>query len=131
MDNKDLSHKAKSLEVRQAESRNVNLKYPDKICAYVEKSMTCKDIDEIDKHKFLVPNTLTIAEFIFIIRKRLHVPPEKGLFFFVNNHIISGNISMSDISIKHKAPDGFLYITYSAENCFGTGIENPSTLTAL
>ena len=117
--NKDISHKTKSFEVRLNESTRVQTTYPDKICVYVERSETCKSIADIDKNKFLVPITLTVAEFIYTIRKRLHVPPESGLFFFVNNRIISGNVSMNEINNSHKDPDGFLYIKYSAENCFG------------
>ena len=113
------SHKSKPFEVRLEESRKVAAKFPDKVCAYIERSATCKSVDEIDKHKFLIPSALTVAEFIYIIRKRIHVPPEKGLYFFVNNYIISGNTTMSEINTKNRAPDGFLYIAYSAENCYG------------
>ena len=119
---KDNSHKNKSLDMRLDESQKIMTKFPEKICAYIERSATCKSIEEIDKHKFLIPRALTVAEFIYIIRKRLHVAPEKGLFFFVNNYIISGNMSINEINNKYKSPDGFLYITYSAENCYGTGV---------
>ena len=117
--NKYSLHKTKTLEERIEESKKVYNKYPDKVCAYIERSETCKTINEIDKNKFLVPKDLNVAQLIHIIRKRLVIAPESALFFFVNNTIISGNMSMDEINNKYKNSDGFLYIKYSAENCFG------------
>jgi len=118
--NKDSSHKSKTLEERIKESTNVHNKYPEKICVYIERSETSKTINNIDKNKFLVPKDFNVAQLILIIRKRLVIAPESALFFFVNNCIISGNMSIDEVNKKHKDPDGFLYIKYSAENCFGT-----------
>ena len=42
---------------------------------------------ELDKKKYLVPSDLTVGQFYFLIRKRIHLRPEDALFFFVNNVI--------------------------------------------
>ena len=115
-----INHKDLSFEERLSQSLKVLNKYPNRICCYVERSeKSRKVVNDIEKHKYIVPNTLTVAEFIIIIRKKISITPEQGLFFFVNNITISGNTLLSDIYTKHSNDDGFLYITYSAENCFG------------
>ena len=42
-------------------------------------------LPDIDKKKFLVPYDLTIAQFHYIIRKRVQLQPETTLFCFVDN----------------------------------------------
>jgi len=115
----EVIHKEKPLQQRQDESKKIQDKYPDKVCVYIERLENCNLIDKIDKNKFLVPNNITVGQFIFVIRKRIKLGPETGLFFFVNNTIISGNTTMGEINSKYKDEDGFLYVTYSGENCFG------------
>lgn len=44
-------------------------------------------IGDLDKKKYLVPSDLTVGQFYFLIRKRVHLRPEDALFFFVNNVI--------------------------------------------
>jgi GABA(A) receptor-associated protein len=41
-------------------------------------------IPDIDKRKFLVPSDITMAQFMWIIRKRIQLPAEKAIFLFVN-----------------------------------------------
>lgn len=121
----DMSHREKPLEQRQADSKKIIDKFPDKVCVYVERSEKCNTVPDIDKHKFLVPGALSIGQFIFVIRKRVKLAPEIGLFFYANNTILSGTTSMNNIYDKYKADDNFLYITYSGENCFGAIIHRP------
>ncbi|KAG0442924.1 hypothetical protein HPB47_015479 [Ixodes persulcatus] len=40
-------------------------------------------VPSIDKQKFLVPSDITVAQFMWIVRKRIHLSPEKALFVFV------------------------------------------------
>ena len=114
-----INHKDKTIEERLKESKKVFEKYPDRLCIYIEKSEKCKLVNNLEKNKYIIPNTISVAEFIVIIRKRINITSEQGIFFFVNNITISGNTLMLDIYNKHKAEDNFLYITYSGENCFG------------
>jgi GABA(A) receptor-associated protein len=108
------------------------------ICEKVEKS----DIATIDKKKYLVPADLTVGQFVYVIRKRIKLSPEKAIFIFVDEVLPPTAALMSSIYEEHKvtfspwrAPevqqspescanvvqdeDGFLYITYSGENTFG------------
>jgi hypothetical protein len=105
----------------------------------VEKS----DIATIDKKKYLVPADLTVGQFVYVIRKRIKLSPEKAIFIFVDEVLPPTAALMSSIYEEHKDEDGyvsllptrlfardlhvadfypsfrFLYITYSGENTFG------------
>lgn len=71
------------------------------------------------KKKYLVPSDLTVGQFMFVIRKRLKLPPEQAIFLFVNGTIPPTGALMNQIYDEHRDVDGFLYITYSGENTFG------------
>ena len=107
-----------SFEKRKEESSRIKTKYPDRIPIIVEKNRD-SDIEDIDKEKYLVPNDLTLGQFIFVIRKRIKLPAEKALFVFVNNIFPPQAAFLSSIYDSYKDEDGFLYITYSGENTFG------------
>lgn len=107
-----------SFSERTFESGRVINKYPDRIPIICEKLDKSK-VDEIDKKKYLVPSDLTCAQFIFVIRKRLKLTPEKAIFLFINGTIPQTSETISNLYYKHKDSDGFLYITYASENVFG------------
>jgi len=118
---KYISFKEKqSFEQRLIESTNIKNKFPGRIPVIVERaSNTHTDIPLIDKNKFLVPGDLTLGQFIFIIRKRLILSPEKALFIFVNNNLPLTSHLIRELYSIHCDPDGFLYIKYASENTFG------------
>jgi GABA(A) receptor-associated protein len=90
----------------------------------------------------LVPADLTVGQFVYVIRKRIKLSPEKAIFIFVDEVLPPTAALMSSIYEEHKDEDGyecrlvtffaslimlannllcrFLYITYSGENTFGT-----------
>lgn len=105
-------------DFRKLESTKIRTKYPERIPVIVEKNKT-SDIVDIDKNKYLVPRDLTIGQLVYVIRKRIKMPPEYGLFIFINNIIPPQHELVSTIYDEHKDVDGFLYITYSGENTFG------------
>ena len=78
-----------------------------------------KATPKIDKVKYLVPKDLTMAQFMYVIRKRMELSSNSALFAFVNNTIPPSSSLLSDIYEQHKDEDGFLYITYSGEQTFG------------
>ena len=108
-----------TLEKRQTESKNILSKFPDKIPVIVARSANNENVPDIDKHKFLAPSDITFGQFIYVIRKRVELTPEKALFCFVNKNLIATGQSMSEAYKSYKEEDGFLYITYSGENTFG------------
>ena len=113
-------------EKRKAEAERIRQKYNDRIpvrvpvpallcisnrvqviCEKVEKS----DIATIDKKKYLVPADLTVGQFVYVIRKRIKLSPEKAIFIFVDEVLPPTAALMSSIYEEHKDEDGFLYIT--------------------
>jgi GABA(A) receptor-associated protein len=62
----------------------------------VEKAPKSR-IGELDKKKYLVPSDLTVGQFYFLIRKRVHLRPEDALFFFVNNVIPPTSATMGSL----------------------------------
>ena len=101
-----------------------------------------KSIPDIDKKKYLVPSDLTVGQFVYVIRKRIKLSPEKAIFIFIDNRLpvrtppfsshrslltrftllnIQASASlMSTVYEELRDKDGFLYIKYSGENTFGT-----------
>jgi GABA(A) receptor-associated protein len=104
---------------RKTESFNIMNKYPDRIPIICEKNTKHKNTPEIDKIKYLVPNDLTVGHFMYVIRKRIKLNSDQGIFLFINNTIPSTTNLLSILYSIYKEDDGFLYITYSTENTFG------------
>ena len=110
----------KSFEDRKRESTHMREKYPDRVCIICEKGAKSGDVPDIDKNKFLVPTTLTVGQFIFIVRKKIKVAPSKAIFVFVESKVLPPvSMTMIDLYVKHKHADGLLYLTYATENTFG------------
>eukprot|EP00501_MAST-03F_sp_TOSAG23-6_P000687 GSMAST32.ASY1.ANO1.714.1 assembled CDS len=107
-----------TFDKRKAEATRIRSKYPDRIPVICEKAERT-DIPDIDKKKYLVPADLTVGQFVYVIRKRIELPPEKAIFVFIDNVLPPTASLMSAIYEEQKDEDGFLYITYSGENTFG------------
>jgi len=106
-----------TFEQRELESTKILSKYQDKVPIIVEKAN--KNTIEISKKKFLVPHDLSMSQFIYVIRKKINISPEKGIFLFINGKIPASSQLMTNLYNENKDKDGFLYITYSEENTFG------------
>ncbi|KAE8673279.1 Autophagy-related protein 8C [Hibiscus syriacus] len=106
------------LERRQGEASRIREKYPDRIPVIVERAEK-SDVPEIDKKKYLVPADLTVGQFVYVVRKRIKLSPEKAIFIFVKNILPPTAAMLSAIYEENKDEDGFLYMTYSGENTFG------------
>jgi GABA(A) receptor-associated protein len=100
------------------EAQRIRTKYADRIPVICEKDER-SDIPDIDKKKYLVPQDLTVGQFVYVIRKRIKLPSEKAIFIFINNVLPPTAALMSKIYAEHKDEDGFLYVQYSGENTFG------------
>ena len=103
---------------RRSESDRIRAKYPDRVPVICERADR-SDVPDIDKKKYLVPADLTVGQFIYVIRKRIKLPPEKAIFIFVDNVIPPTASLMSAVYEVQRDEDGFLYVTYSGENTFG------------
>ena len=109
-----------SLEDRKVESSKILNKYPDKIPVIVSRYERCKNVEDINKNKFLVPGDLTLAQFVYVIKKRLTIQKEMSLYIFTQDHAIpQSNNTLKTIYNTTKDEDGFLYLEYASENTFG------------
>lgn len=108
-----------TLEHRINEAQKIRTRYPDRIPVIVERAEN-STIEMIDKRKYLVPNDITVAQFMWIIRKRIELPSEKAIFLFVNRIVPQSSWSMGELYNSHRHKDGFLYIAYSGESTFGS-----------
>ncbi|OAV88395.1 hypothetical protein PTTG_12346, partial [Puccinia triticina 1-1 BBBD Race 1] len=80
---KDHRHTQGTRKKRKAEAERIRQKYPDRIPVICEKADRT-DIPTIDKKKYLVPSDLTVGQFVYVIRKRIKLAPEKAIFIFVD-----------------------------------------------
>lgn len=94
-------------------------RYPDRVPVRIDRSETT-NVPDIDKHKYLVPLDMTLGQFVYVIRKRIHLNETQAIFVFVNNTILpSTSSTMGQLYNEHKNDDNLLYIKYSGENTFG------------
>ncbi|CAI2380666.1 unnamed protein product [Moneuplotes crassus] len=108
-----------SFEKRKHECDKIREKFPDRIPVICERSTTSK-LPELDKEKFLVPNDLCAYQFNFIIRKRISLPENDSLYFFVNGkYLLKADTEIAQVYEERKDSDGFLYITYTEETTLG------------
>lgn len=107
---------------RVKKSQLILEKYPDRVPLIITPSKNDRGLYPIDKSKYITPRELTLSQLQQIIRKRIHFPPEKALFMFINNKLFPITSMIGPIYDDHKDTDGFLYITYCQENTFGANI---------
>jgi len=104
---------------RVSESMRIINKYPHRLPIICERAKNASDCPTIDKNKYLVPDDFAFGQFIFVIRKRLKLSPEKALFMFIKDTVPHTTQSINEIYKANVDPDGFLYVSYSFENTFG------------
>merc|ERR1719507_172039 len=106
-------------EKRSAEARRILVKYPDRIPVICEKDPR-SDLPDIDKKKFLVPGSMLCGEFKYIIHKHINqtasLTADQTIYLFVNRTAPKTGAPLSEVYEQYRSDDGFLYITYSAEN---------------
>ena len=107
-----------SFEKRLEEATRIIEKYPERVPIICERITT--NIPEIDRKKYLCPRDLSIANFMYVIRKRLKLSSEKSIYLFINDKIMPATSSLLGIIYEnYKDKDGFLYISYGGESTFG------------
>jgi GABA(A) receptor-associated protein len=105
---------------RVLESNKIRERFPGRIPIIVEKAQKiASNIPNIDKNKFLVPGDLSFGQFLYVVRRRLQLDPDKALFMFVSNILVASSELMQEVYNKYKDTDGFLYVVYSGESTFG------------
>jgi GABA(A) receptor-associated protein len=100
------------------ESNRIREKYPERVPVIVGKARG-STLNDIDKKKYLIPNDVTMGQFISIIRTRINISPDKAIFVFINNILPPTSSRMITLYEEMKNKDGFLYVYYNCESVFG------------
>lgn len=108
-----------TFEQRKLESELIMEKYPERLPIIVERHSSSLNIPEINRNKYLVPSDLTFGQMVYVIRKRIEIPAEQGMYFFIGTSLMPFNKLIYNIYEKHMDEDGFLYLVYSGESTFG------------
>jgi GABA(A) receptor-associated protein len=112
--------KKHTFEERKNESSKIKAKYSERIPIIVYKDPKCKNLQEINKNKFLAPEDLTLGQFLVVIRKRIELEEAQALFVFVNETTLAPTSqTIGNLYNNYKDEDGFLYMLYCSENVFG------------
>lgn len=107
-------------EERKAEAAKIRSKFPDRVPVICERASSASpSLPHIDNSKFLVPEEMTTGQLVFIVRKRIKLPPEQAIFVFVAGRLPPTSAKLADLYRKHKDVDGMLYCVYASENTFG------------
>uniref|UniRef100_A0A670JMU4 Microtubule associated protein 1 light chain 3 gamma n=1 Tax=Podarcis muralis TaxID=64176 RepID=A0A670JMU4_PODMU len=86
-----------------------------------------KMLPALDKTKFLVPEDLTMGQFITIIRNRMCIGSTQAFYFLVDGNcsLVSMSSTMSEVYMTYKDEDGFLYMTYASQEMFVAPVSQP------
>jgi len=104
---------------RSSEASRVRMKYPGRIPVVLERHHGSSEIPKDSKKKFLIPGTMSMSEFLFVIRRRIKLDETKAIFIYVDSQLVPMSQPFEHVYAKHKDDDGFLYLQYSGENVFG------------
>lgn len=95
-------------------------RYPTRVPIICEPGSNAETM-ALDKYKFLVPEALTMGQFVYIIRKRLKgLKAHQALFLSCNGSLPRiGETTGEAYERAADAEDGLLYVKYSLESTFG------------
>ena len=68
-----------------------------------------------------MPTSFKMCEVQTIIRRKLKLKQEQGLFLMCNEgkDLVKSNSALKDVFEKYQDEDGFLYILYTGEDVYG------------
>ena len=108
-----------SLTDRKINSQRIVTQHPDRIPVVVECSDQLQAEHPLKKNKFAVPYDLTLAQFLFVIRKHMKLQPEYAIYAIINNRLPPTTMPFGVIYAQEKTEDGFMYIDIFQESTFG------------
>ena len=102
------------------EFERLKQRYPDRIPIFLLRgSKIDPSFPHLTKNKFLVPKSLTLGMFSYVVRKHLTLPPEKALFLFIGDTLPTTGTLVSELYARYKSDDGALRVVYMSESAFG------------
>ncbi|EEB15221.1 microtubule-associated proteins 1A/1B light chain, putative [Pediculus humanus corporis] len=105
---------------RKEEADAIRKKFPTKVPIIVDRFHKESNLPQLEKSKFLVPQEITMSQFVTIIRNRMKLGSNQAFYLLVNNRsMLSLSKTLSEVYKDHKEKDGFLYMTYASQEVFG------------
>ena len=102
----------KPFEERVEESAKVRERFPDRLPVICERATNrgSSSTPELDKSRFLVPQDLTLAQLVYVIRRRLTLPTDQALFLYCGNQLPPTTLLLRELYSLYREPDGFLCV---------------------
>ncbi len=98
----------------------IQQRYPGRVPVFVLRARNASpDLPVLSKAKFMVPRSLTVGQFVYVVRKHMTLAPEKALFLFIGDSLPTTGTLMSEVYERFKSADGALRVTYTSESSFG------------
>ena len=63
--------------------KNLREKYPDKVPLVIKRDKSTKTIKDVGTLKYLVQDNITVAQVIFILRKKIEIESTDSFFMYV------------------------------------------------
>ncbi|KAM9133090.1 microtubule-associated protein 1 light chain 3 gamma-like [Pangshura tecta] len=111
----------KCFVTRKREVSAVRSKFPNKLPVILERYPKEKVLPALDRTKFLVPQELTMGQFVTIIRNRMALSSTQSFYLLVDGSrsLVSMSLTMAEVYTLNQDEDGFLYMTYASQEMFG------------
>jgi GABA(A) receptor-associated protein len=113
-----LDFKNKSIDDRKKVAENIMKKYNGRIPVIIEQSKHSNKLPT-DKTKFIVPEDMTVAQLLYMLRTKVKLKDNEAIFLFFDGDLLNTSLIMKEAYNKYKKADGILYIYFSTENTFG------------
>lgn len=100
--------------------QEIKRQQPDKVPIIIERYESERNLPILDHCKYLVPDHITIADVMQIIRRRLHLHPDQAFYLLINEKsMVSISMTVGELYDMEREQDGFLYIVYASQPAFG------------
>jgi len=94
--------------------------YPSRVPVWIERAEGETNVDDLDKHKYLIEKDMTMAQVVYIIRNRIKLESKYALFIFVGKGVLPSNTaSVGETYKEHVEEDCMLHVRYRLEKTFG------------
>lgn len=107
--------------LRLNECNRLRFKYPNRIPIVLVNQNNTK-LPRININRYLAPYDMTVGQLLYIIRKRINIPPEMGIFLYTgpNRNMLATSYVLRQCYFDNmNVDDHFLYIYIAVENTFG------------
>ncbi|XP_067399932.1 microtubule-associated proteins 1A/1B light chain 3C-like [Emydura macquarii macquarii] len=111
----------KCFATRKHEVAAIRSKFPSKLPVILERYTKEKVLPALDRTKFLVPQELSMGQFVTIIRSRMSLSSTQSFYLLVDGSrsLVSMSLTMAEVYTLNRDEDGFLYMTYASQEMFG------------